>query len=519
MKPTWCAGVVVKGVAMAPTGDEAWDPIFERGIRYSCVDQDWDVRQKIIAAYRQKVSNALGINAATNERLLKLGSRLLERTARDAQETVLCAKFPRLMSGTSQARATRSLERAALGCSSGVSETPSMSDVDVGAEPKSQLVAAAIVLQVMGRSIEGGDAAFLLEQASTIGVLNAAFAFNPAEFEKQLAALGLNELGQLRAIVTYYKAKVGLERAALALKSIQVTGLQKYAFDGPMAAVRAFRTRAPAEKPLLDIVIALEAQKDEGMKGCAKSLWPRVIAELQGQGQAKLNELRMSGMLAYAMALCSRRDRDVPSLQAIFDHFERRTGGWRGPMAAAYQGILDGYNASVDESTGRAFQPGQADSRNAGLKLKQPGRNPAPEPDLPEGLFGHFNSWKPEERSGGLVQTIENKGATVKFVFKTEVVREPQLSCVETNKIDKIDASGNVRYRENCTIVGWTVTTSTPIPVEVPSWAASGVKVGNYLTCIHCSSTSSCEGRGFIIEAYDSRESKKRRSLFGIAQP
>ena len=86
-------------------------------------------------------------------------------------------------------------------------------------------------------------------------------------------------------------------------------GLQKFVFDAPEAAVKAFLARAPQDKELLETLLSLEAQKGAGVKGCAQKLWPRLQAELKGQERKK--SLHASAQAAGEAAKLLEAQRDA----------------------------------------------------------------------------------------------------------------------------------------------------------------------------------------------------------------
>ena len=523
MKPTWCDGVLeAKGKKLdnyTASIPKEWGGNPAEAILFSCLDPDWDVRQQVVAAWRQKVSNALGLSAAMNERLLKVAAQVekLEGDAFKKTQQALCATelAPRT-EGTAEARGNRALERMAVECGNRLSDENKMElrDIDVPGGLTSQLATSMVVQRVLEQDSTGGNASYQLSQASDVALLNAALVFDAAQFEQQLDALKLGPWGQQQAIVGYFRGKARLEGWVAALKALtgKVSGLQKVAFDAPAAAVKAFAARAAQDKPLLETVLSLEAQGD--LKGCAEKLWPQLEAEVKSQGKATLEDVKVPQLLAYALALCARKDRDVPGLESIFTYYAERSPAVRGPMGAAYQGYFDAFNQQSSGGSGRGFQPGKREgSSEAALEIRPPERSPVGAPELPSSVFGHANSMNPNgPQGGGVVKALENKGATVKVVFRTEKFKVPDYKCVETGIVDRITPEGQVLYRSNCTKIGEHEEESTPTPFETPSWAAKGVGPGSFVV-----TSFADEGRGWIIQAWDSKARGKRTSLFGVA--
>lgn len=532
MKPTWCEGVLESvgkldtvrpsfpgAVPEVPMVNDVISPILA-----SCLDPDWDVRQQVMAAWRQKLSNRLGLTAAMNERVLKLAGKLFALGDFDKkQRPELCTtQLAPLPSGKVEERGNRSLERIAVDCGNQRSDENrvDLRDVDVPGGLTSQLATGGVVWRVLPQSLSDGDAHWALTQASDVAVLNAALVFDGKQFEQQLEALQLNELGRLRAILNYFGARARLQAYVSLYKSLKVSGLQKVVFDAPAAGVKAFLAHAPEDKALLETVLSLEAQSAEDLTGCAQKLWPQVQTALKGQGQRRLSELELNPLLSYAVALCARQDKNAPGLEAIFTWYAERQPVVRGPMGAAYQAVFEAFNdASGGTATARGFQPGErSGSGGDKLTLPPPERSPVAGAELPDSVAGHNNTMDPERmQSGGVVKALEKHGDLVKVVFRTEKYIVPDLECVETNRIDRITPEGQIIYRTSCKKVGEHEETATAQPFDVPAWAVAGLAPGNLVTVMFQPVNSNAAGRGWIIESFESKARSKRTSLFGIA--
>ncbi|MBL8916380.1 MAG: hypothetical protein JNM17_37110 [Archangium sp.] len=525
MKPTWCEGVLeARGKTMDsyfPGTPTEWTGRVTDVVVFSCVDPDWDVRQNIVAAWRQKMSNALGIDAATNERLVKLGAKmdLLQYASKKPLDRNYCDSIKPVTEGTAAERANRALERIALGCGNRLSAENAMRmiDIDGPGALTSQLATAGVVLRTLTETGEDPT----LAAASDIAVLNT-LPFDPATFETQLKALQLNEFGESAALIAYYGQRARLARGVALMKesSKKLPALTKLVFDAPSAAVKDYAARrAPADKPLLEQVLAFEAKSD-ALDGCGKQLWPFLQAELKSQGKAAVTDLNVSGLLAWALTECGRRDKETPMMEAVFSYWSERTTAVRGPLTAAYLAYVDAYNevaaGQPKTSNDKTRERGGA---NLAPSIPAPRRNPLGEAELSDSRFGHENSLMPGQlRGGGVVKAIEKAGTDVKISFKVEKFMVPDLQCVETNRIDRITPEGQVIYRSQCTKIGEHEEQSTPEPILVPSWAAGGIVPGSYVSPMWGSSNGGAAGHAWILEAFDSKARGKRTSLLGIAQ-
>lgn len=537
MKPTWCEGVLeARGKAMDnyfPPVPREWTGRLTDVVVFSCVDPEWDVRQKIVAAWRQKLSNTLRIDAATNERLVKLGARmeiLQQDKANKGMDKAHCDALKPVAAGSAAERGNRALERMVMGCGNRLSSENAMRMIDLDSPGAftSQLAMAGFIFRVLGESTE--NEAFSAASASDVAVLNQ-LALDASAFEGQLGGYKLNEFGQAAAILAWYGQKGRFESTAQAVRDAakKFPALTKMTFDAPSAAAKDYvGRRAAQDKPILDVVLSMEANPG-ATDGCAKKLYPFLVNELKPQGKAQLTELNLSGLLAWALTECARRDAEVPMMEAVFTNWAERTTAVRGPLTAAYLAYVDAYNeASVGQmpapsssgfSKERSRERGGPPAPAMPTGLPAPRRNPMGEAALTDSRFGHENSLNLEQaRGGGVVKGVEKKGEVVTITFRTEKFMVPDLECVETNRIDRINPDGTIVYRRNCRKVGEHEEQSTLEPVQIPAWAAGGVSAGNYIEPLWGSINGGANGRAWVLQSFDSKARGKRTSLLGIAQ-
>lgn len=531
MPPTWCDGVLASRPklfanfrvgGLQPSNTLTLEGL-DAAVAFSCVDPDFDRRQQWVAAWRSALAVKPGFPAAVSQRLLELGGKLFVANARAAAEKDLCVAVAPLERGTAEDRATRALVRIGLMCGNRLSDGNgyAMSDLDLPGGIRSQLARAQLVLATLNLDPADGNDSYQLTQASTVGTLRAAAPLDAAAFEKELEGMALSPLGQVRALTTFYSALGRMDAwvAALTKLEAKVPGLKKLAFDAPAAGVVAFDKDLPKTKPLIDLIVAMEAQRT-GLGGCAQKLWAHLPPELKGKKEP-VNALAFDGptgsLLVYALTLCGRADPEAPVMETIFRAWADRSDAVRGPLGAAYQAYVAAYNDTVGgKPKGGGFDPDKRGGPAVQLGLPAPGKPLVTQPGFGGSVHGEAN---PLNRSlalsGGVVKAVEAKGATVKISFRTETFKVPDYSCVETNKIDRITPEGTIVYRSSCTKIGEHEATSTLEPIEVPAWAAGGVKAGSYLTATQLGN-GQAKGRGWILEAWDSKAQTKRTSLFGV---
>jgi hypothetical protein len=527
VKPTWCEGVLESfGKSLdsqRPPVPTSWQGNVTEGILFSCLDPDWDVRQQVVAAFRQTMSNALGLTAAQNDRLMVLGAQLIiagyEKTKAMNQQG--CAPFPLLDDGTAAVKMSRLLERRVMDCSNAASRDPEIRllDVDTPNGLGSQLAMAGFIHKVVS-GVSGERDEDLLRSASDIAVINTV-PLDVAAFEKELAPLNLNVAAETKARLSWFRARAipTIHLAAYKRLNAKLAGLTKLVIDVPTKAAQDWAAKqAPADKPLLDIVLALESQTGPA-KGCAKKLWPFFVKALAPQKNAKLSEVRLPGLLAWALAECAARDPEAPAMEPVFSYFAERTTAVRGPYTAAYLAYVDAFNEAGGSQKNAAFDESKRGGRPSGaVGLPDPLDNPIGEASRSGSLFGTVNTLNPEQTLGaGVVKAVEKKGDSVRLTFRTETFKVPDLSCVETNKIDRINPDGTIVYRRICTKIGEHEETSTIEPVELPAFASDGVGAGSFVSLYWMPINSQGAGRAFLIEAWDSKARGKRTSFFGVA--
>ena len=334
-----------------------------------------------MAAYRQNMSNALGLTAAQNEQLLQLGARLiLEQDKAKEQSKQLCEEQLKLVEGTAAERGNRVLARISVGCGQFNFKENQMRliDIDTPGGVTAQLAMVALIQKVLPQTTQDSDSG-TLNDAPDVAVLNT-LPLDTATFEKQLAALKLNLEGETRARLAFFGARAKLNDYVTAYKRLapKLPGLSKMVFDAPAEAAKAYAKQAVTDKPLLDLVLSMEAQPGP-IKGCAQKLWPFFVDELKPQLKSKLDEVRVSGLLSWALAECAARDPGAPAMDPVFRYYADRTTAVRGPLTAAYLASVNAYN----DAAGGAKNTGFDDTKRGGapssapMGLPRPGETPS----------------------------------------------------------------------------------------------------------------------------------------------
>lgn len=540
MAPTWCDGVVeAKGERFwgsfqpeaPPNLDErGFDyGYLERAVLFSCQDPEYDVRQQWVASFRQQLSNQKQLSEAHNLELMKLGPILVkeENWVRDSEKK-LCQKYPPLANGTREAKATRSLERIALGCGNRLSSENrhALWDLDIEGGIGSQLALAGFVdyfvpeLRGSYDNLEEGALGWVTKY-----VVAAAVPLDAKTFEREIAAMKLSPYGKAQARLTFYGGvgRMKVYKNALMSAAKKTPGIKKMVFDGPAASLKRFKAENARAKKVLAKVLAVEDRMggQAAINGCGKEFFkefkPYLKKAMKSQRKAAPNEIRFTDMegflLVYGMTACGRKDEMAPVLDYAFGGFYNNTSPIKGPLTAAYRGMVEGYNDAVGDQKTGGFSSARGGGGSAPA-LKPPDRNPIEAPELPQSSHGFTGHTDLQFLASAVVKSVQTKGDSVTAKFGTKSWKEPVLKCNETNKIDRIGSDGKIHYKFKCKKVGEKTVTFTQKPITVPKWASAGLKKGALVKFIRYSNMVKPE-RAWLVEVFASKKGKKRTSLLG----
>jgi hypothetical protein len=524
MKPTWCEGLdkalaeVYSNyhVGALSLNDDPFGPLsFIRAVTFSCLDPDFDIRQKWVAAFRQTLANKFGLSAALSERLMKLGAKLAVARDEAKQLETICEQIAPLAKGPSEERYTRKLERMGLACRKSADEDRElrMNAVDVPNGVGSQLAGAVLANRMTTQGFHTNDG-----KLTGFAVANAVINFDAAKFESELAAMKLNDVGTINAVMTFYGMAVRMKVLETEARARNAAVL----IDAPKKGVQAFIAGLGENQASINFALAMEDQLRSGnLKGCGEKIYPDLVAAVKTYKGA-IDDLRLDGLLAYKLTLCGRNDTESPVMESVFGYYAERSVPVRGPFTAAYMALLDAHNSSSSGSAGAGSARGGGFDPRAQRGAAPTSSGPfVPDSNPIEPVeLDHNNTMNPSTLAAGVVKSVDPQGALTKITFRTERYMVPVLECQETNKIDRIASDGTILYRSICKTVGQKEVESTNEPISVPKWAAHGVSAGSFLKYSGASVNSDAgqAHRGWIIEAYESKAQKKRTSLFGIAQ-
>jgi hypothetical protein len=246
-------------------------------------------------------------------------------------------------------------------------------------------------------------------------------------------------------------------------------------------------------------------------KGCAAKLRP-LFARAAAAAAAPSPELRdvlerlqgdpLASPIVERRLLCEAMDGDAGVATALYAATDRLRG-YRGPRTAAALATLDHLNDV------------KADREKFPLEAK----------DLPRFARDAFRGAALErgkqaifmDDGKGVVKSVKPVDGGVLVSFKGEAVKETNWDCKRTNRVRRIDASGNVEYWSDCKNLGQVTVTKTPSPVVVPRELDAGIAAGRYMTWKVDIQLAGAVRKGTPVAVYDSPAQKKLVALYGVS--
>jgi len=558
--PTWCDPILsqYQGKTLTTTKDirlpdspysvQMGDMHFP--LLFSCVLPDFAPTQQWTQAYRQRISNLLGFTAAENEAFMLRAAKLFvkDRAPRThADIPSRCKTLPGKTTGLIEERIARDFERGILGCAGGIGpvnmQFPNSGGrplwlIDLPAGPATELAKLGVASDLISMNLVNMAHRFDPYSAPDVSkgqlIENYALAhtidIDTDALWTEVDALGLDEvtrfntdaflLGELRLLNIADRFVRDAAKANPNLKAVFI--------DGPEAGVAKYRAEAPQSAKAMDLLLAIEDRVGPevgGIDGCAEPLYAELAPWLKAQVKANAltdpKDLRFvdhrGGILYQALMICGANDSTAPIMAHVFEEtFWTSTNPQRGPISAAYQGMLDAYNDAVanpaPQAGGFSTSRGQAQSV---IKMPQLHRNPV-SPPTPTRKVGP--STHGMEKRGVIASITAADGGFSRLTFRTESVQRPIRDCKATNRIARIDDNGNLIPVYNCRTTGWQTVKVTNDPILLPGWLAANHKPGQLLVyrASQPFAYTNTPSWGWPLAAYTSASAKTPVSMFGV---
>lgn len=211
-------------------------------------------------------------------------------------------------------------------------------------------------------------------------------------------------------------------------------------------------------KDFIEVLKTLKrANPDELTNSLSESVPSLLFSRLAACAAVELDASYGMRLTAIARGLRYSRGPRIAAYSAAFDALGKiKSDRKRFPVPQSEFNLERWTDRSLDEAADRASAEAQSKS-----KIDQ------------MGLVGG--------EGGGLVKSIKKTAAGVQVTFLTVKHQVMGQSCTETNRVIRIDSSGNLIYARNCVDTGLRWVDDTPDAITVPPEWADGVKVGAML--------------------------------------
>jgi len=574
--PTWCAGVEVpaKDGFLRSYPDLATsldDDNLARAAQHACRAPKFAKRQAWTRVWRQALANKTGASAKLTEDFYKLWIRAGGRHGDSALRDATCVPYgeraqnrggssakpdkasraSRRGRGASRSRlgnrgagaavgvraesemqaAFKQATSIGLGCKGnvvnlyrGVVNVDKLAWwIDQNAAPPSELVRAVFIIQSVGLDIgeeqlaRGGWEADALKTLGTYALVSADIArLDDATFERELAAMNLNEWGQVMARMTYAKAKhVGrIYQAAFAKMD---PGIRDLAFKVPAAAFADWERKAKANADGLALAQKIEtsfwAKRTQDIRGChdkahgylTKYLKKTSKPVASKEDRKALFDDPIANVLLQTSVVCAAYEGKLSAAAVLYNEGLGNVRTWRGPRFASYYAMLERYGDLKAKDPSFPLEDNQV-----GFWIREP--NPTMAYTAYEQTF---NKTGVIMARSGRIKSVKKTGKGTALTFKTESWKEPVWDCKETRKIDRITADGRIVYRQNCKKKGTKTVKSTVEPFTVPPSLAAGLKAGQFMSA----SVEFTKGGniGIPLVVYKSKKQDKVLGALGVS--
>ncbi len=562
MAPTWCSKgadfqKLLGRITMPRTHAELTLLTIAEAARFSCTLPDYEPVMKWTQAWRQHLSNTLGISRKENEALLKYASSSYKKLSYEDRVNY-ASKARKSMCRNLQApkrNANREdiAEYKVIGstllCGQQMStfigdyirfNEQSFWFIDVPGTPKSELGKLSLahdLLLVHNSPFElmaPDRAKNPFRIINDFGVANS-FGYNRKKALQEVAKLGFKGKDLWLAKMAVMGAAQDLEKAKhLVLKAAESNPAFKTIFiDAPKKGYANYANIAKGGKSALDLVLALEdslINADGDLEGCADALYEEFRPWLKAYVKANkityykdldFNSFTGSVLLHGLVTCATHQAETLPAMRSAFrDKYYRKTEIHRGPLSSAYQSMLSAYNDYLKAPPMAKKFSRSRGSRGKSIKLTHIYANPVSRPllSLTSKTYTMDNSGGSSDLHGVIAKISKADSGYLKIVFKKEKYKSAIQKCTSTGRISYINRDGSLTYEQNCRITGYETLTRQNTTIYMPAWLAKGLKKGNLLGYragepIESSDTKSY---AFPFTAYKSKKAKKPIMILGV---
>jgi len=529
--PPWCAQAgtdlgspspssLVRTIEAARRYSNSWDAYFDAA-RTTCVYPKQPSIQKAVQIIEQSWINMTGLPEA---QALETFEARLDKDKFEADKTKLCDGLTVSDEVEGQDKAFMTTRRALL-CAQMWTDT----DVHIAgdlvtyfdtAEDIDPLVRLALVVdhsriafrdtvrdaELLGYVMDQVD-----YQALAPGAVTKLLDTAPYKGNTFARAVILESLGRARMSLAALDALVKKKTSDADWKELLVTA--------PQRGVTAWQTAAAKWKAQLARSNEFEhtfwGPSRKAVKGCWKTLRADFVEVAKTLSKSTATEFQdalsdpVASLLFSRLVACASIDEDKNHASRLLA-ISRDVRYARGPRMAAYYEALSALGTIVEDRTKFSVTPSDyrlyVSSELYNRALDANNDNPT----------GKYDSMGFVGDSGvGIVKAVKKVADGVEVTFVTEKHQEMQQSCVNTNKIYRIDDNGTLIYYQKCKDTGYVTVDTTPGGFTLPAEWAENIKKGA-LVQFDTSRGAAPKRIGLPLAVYADKSKKKLVNWMGI---
>ncbi len=564
--PTWCSKDAdfkkLSGKIFMPNSLENLTLLTVReAARFSCNLPDYEPVRKWTQAWRQYLSNSLGLTSKENEALLTYAVSSYRPLS--YQERVnnaskvrkpMCSK---LRTPKKNAKREDIAEYKVIGATllCGLSMSKHIGDhirfqkesfwlIDVPGTPTSELGKLSLAHELLLKNNSRQDLMNPENARNPFAVINSfgvanSFGYDRTKALREVGRLGLKGDDLWLAKMAVMGAAQDLEKArTLVLQAAESNSAFKTIFiDAPKKGYAEYANTAKGGKGALELVLALEdslINADGDLEGCGEAIYEEFRPWLKAHVKANkiINYLDVNfssftgSVLLHALTTCATHEAGkLPAMRNVFNEkYYRNTEIHRGPLSNAYQQMLSAYNDYLKTPPKTKKFSRTRGGKGKAIKLSQIYWNPVLRPELvpPSKSYAMDNSVVPggpkPDRRGIIAKISQADGGFVKIDFKKEKYRSAIRKCTETGRIDRIDFNGRLVPEYNCRTTGYETLTHKNNSIYMPTWIAKGLKRGNLLAYRATKEIKAVNQKSYAFPyaAFKSKKATKPVMMLGV---
>jgi hypothetical protein len=585
--PTWCATIdaALKGpskareIQMPSTASSITLLSIRDALEFSCGAKDFPLTQKWTAAYRQDLSNKLGLSAAQNLELITFAARNYRkvdysdrRELKEEPTAAACEGFGKPESALAEDQMSRALERGLLRCKGRVTSVPTSRRlpfdgqdmfwlIDLAGYPSTHTARLGLAERLLRRGLYDQDIAdpikardplllvnnyalagvLPIERAEVFAELDAAISDPEARWSARIEALAaLRDLARARAFV---------------LRQAEGNpGFKAVFLDAPARGYASFAETSKGSEDVLELVLSLEDKlmRGDSIEGCGEVVHDKLKPWLKARHKSsKFKHYEdvsfddyEGSLILHAVMMCGASDTaNVPALAQAFGELHYATADiQRGPLSAAYKAMFDAYNdyrVSPPKKSKKSFSRKRGGASDGFVQIELAGVHPTPimPPRVPvfsaqfryakvdNGLAMRMMKGKQPTTfhalQGVISKVSKADGGRVEITFKRERYKSPVRECKDTGRIDRVDVVGNELRaipEYACKTVGYETVKVDLDPILVPEWAAGQLKKGQSLVYFATKPVRHKKqpAFGWPVASFKSKKARRLVTLHGV---